>query len=58
MTLASVLWSDGVRRPPAVKEEEEDEEQRTIKPATPLALFKPTVINDKANTEHPPADPC
>lgn len=59
MTLASVLWSDGVRRPPAVQEEEEeDEEQRRIKTVTPLALFKPEVINDKTHTQSTPADPC
>lgn len=36
----------------------EDEEQRRRKPATLLALFKPAVINDRAHTEPPPADPC
>lgn len=53
MTLASELWSDGVRRPPAVKGEEEDEEQRRIKTVTPLTLYKPAVINDKTHTERP-----
>lgn len=48
MTLASVRWSDGVRRPPAVSEE--DEERERIKAVTPLALFKPEVINDKTRT--------
>lgn len=52
LTLASVRWSDGMQRPPAVREE--DEEQARIKALTPLALFKPGVINDKTHrrTEH------
>lgn len=52
LTLASVRWSDGMQRPPAVREE--DEEQGRIKALTPLALFKPGVINDKTHrrTEH------
>lgn len=62
LTLASMWWSDGVRRPPAVREEVEDEEQGRIKGVTPLALFKPAVINDKTHTlthtQSTPADPC
>lgn len=48
LTLASVRWSDGVRRPPAVREECED--RGGIKAGTPPVLFKPAVINDKTHT--------
>lgn len=48
LTLASVRWSDGVRRPPAARDECED--RGGIKAGTPPTLFKHAVINDKTHT--------
>lgn len=57
LTLASVRWSDGMQRPPAVREE--DEEQGRIKALTPLALFKLEWLMTKhTDAQNTPADPC